>query len=45
MSRTARPKRHDDVIAVGSPALAVADEEREAIADLLADLLVAQIEA
>jgi hypothetical protein len=39
-----RSSRRADAIAVGSPALAVVDEEREALADLLADLLIAQLE-
>jgi hypothetical protein len=32
------------VIALGAPALAVPEEDRECVADLLADLLVASIE-
>jgi hypothetical protein len=39
-SRAPRPDRHADVIALGSPALAVAEEDREQIEDLLAELLL-----
>jgi hypothetical protein len=43
-SRAPRPDRHGDVIAVGAPALAVVDEDREQLEDLLAELLVAELE-
>ena len=46
MARTVRRRaeRHTDVVVVGSPGLAVAEEDRESVADLLADLLVSAIE-
>jgi len=39
-----RAPRPTDAIALGSPALAVADEDREQVEDLLAELLVAELE-
>ena len=44
MSRGRRQKQQQDAIAVGAPALALADEEREAVADVLAELLLAALE-
>ena len=43
MSRTTEVRRADP-IAVGPPALAVADEDREQLEDLVAELLIASLE-
>ena len=42
--RAARMARAADAVAVGTPALAVADEDREQLEDLLAELLLAALE-
>lgn len=45
-TRTARLRadRRPDTIAIGVPPLALADEDREPLEDLVADLLVAALE-
>ncbi len=48
IASTARPHkvgRSPDVVAVGTPSLAVADEARELVEDLIAELLLARLEA
>jgi len=39
-----RSDHHGDVIAIGAPALAVANEDREQLEDLLAELIIASLE-
>lgn len=39
-----RRREFHEALAVGAPELAVADEDREVVADLLAEILIASLE-